>query len=154
MYRYALKTYKHHRRIIRIHLSDRVLKMLQKTPVDKGWVVPHRPPPSRLSSVVLHRPPSPSAVFRRPSSLPAFLYPKLSHIVGLVVLYNDGRPASSRTGADCLVPSRLVWGSWKSPRRARPGPWTVSNTAPTPNFPGVQHSRIMKRGRSDSQSLD
>ena len=30
---------------------------------------------------------------------------------------------------DCIVPSCPVRGSWQSPRRALPGPWTVENTA-------------------------
>jgi len=65
--------------------------------------------------------PSVPAVFRRhlPSSTtpgrltkaPAVPCLKLSHIVGLVVLHNGGRPASSRTRTDYIVPYRLVGGS-------------------------------------------
>jgi len=90
-----------------------------------GQSVRPGPGPGRTT---LCRPPSSSGVFRCFPPPPAVLYLKLSRIVKLVV-HNDGRPGSSRTRADYLVPSRLVRGSWQSPRRALPGPWTVENTA-------------------------
>ena len=82
------------------------------------------------SPAVTHHHLSSPAVFGcfPPSS--AVLRLKLSHIVGLVILHNDGRPASSRTRADCLVPSRLVGGSWQSPRRPYRGPGRLRTLAP------------------------
>ena len=53
----------------------------------------------------------------------------MSQIVGLVVLPNDGRPGNSRTRTDGILSSRLVPGSWQSPRRALRGPRTTANTA-------------------------
>jgi len=51
--------------------------------------------------------------------------------VVFVVLPNDDRPGISRRRTDHILPSRLVPGSWQSPRRALRGPQTVENTAPT-----------------------
>ena len=42
--------------------------------------------------------------------LPAVPPQKLSQVVGLVVLANDGRPGNSRTRTDCILPSHLVRG--------------------------------------------
>ena len=52
----------------------------------------------------------------------------MSQIVGLVVLPNDGRPGNLRTRTNGILSSRLVPGSWQSPRRALRGPRTTENT--------------------------
>ena len=85
-----------------------------------------------------------------PRSLPLFSaapYLKLSHIVRVIVLHNEGPPASSRTRMDCLVLSRLVWGSRQSesPRRAFRGldrweqtpTWSVKLVQCPSRAPGV-----------------
>ena len=72
-------------------------------------------------------PPSP-AVPCRPLPSPSVPYLKLAQTVGLLVLTNDGRPGSSRTRTDDILPSRLVRGSWQSRRRALRGPRTAENT--------------------------
>ena len=66
----------------------------------------------------------------------------MSQIVGFVVLHNDGRPGNSRTRTDGILSSRLVPGSWKSPRRALRGPRTAENTARNfvPVFKDVDYS--------------
>ena len=70
-----------------------------------------------------------SAVSCRPPPSPTVPYRNMSRIVGLVVLPNDGRPENSRTRTDGILSSRLVPGSWQSPRRALRGPRTAANTA-------------------------
>ena len=54
-----------------------------------------------MSSVTFRHFPLPSAVSRRPPPSPAVLQLKLSHIVGLVVLHNYGRPVSSGALGRC-----------------------------------------------------
>ena len=72
-----------------------------------------------------------SAVPRRPRRsyvVTCRTWQKLSQVVGLVVLANDGRPGNSRTRTDYILPSPLVRGSWQSPHRALRGPRTAENT--------------------------
>ena len=90
--------------------------------------IPHRPP---LSSAVYSFLPLFSVVFHRPMPSPTVLHQKMSQIVGLVVLPNDGGPENSRTRTDHVLPSRLVPGSWKFPCRALQGPRTAENTGPS-----------------------
>ena len=97
--------------------------------------VPRRPPPSSavfccfplFSAVFRRRLPSP-AVLHHPRLSPTVPYKNMSQTVGLVVLPNDGRPGYSRTRTDGILSSRLVPGSWQSPRRALRGPRTTENT--------------------------
>jgi len=61
-------------------------------------------------------------------ALLAALHLKLSCLMKLIVLHNDGRPAGSQAKMDCIVVSGLVRVSWQFPRWALQGPWTVANT--------------------------
>ena len=114
-----------------LSLESLLISVVTRCP-SSSPVVPRRPRPS--TAVFRYFPPSPSRHQPSPTTpgrstkAPAVPYTKLSHIVGLIVLHNDGRPASSRTRTDCIVTSLLVRGSWQFPRRALPGPWTVANT--------------------------
>ena len=115
--------------------------------------MPHRPPPSPavlcrpppssavfrcfpLFSAVFRRPPPSPAVLHHPRPSPTVPYQNMSQIVGLVVLPNDGRPGNSRTRTDGILSSRLVPGSWQSPRRALQGPRTTENTGGRPKQAG------------------
>ena len=90
-----------------------------------GFTIPRSLPQSPV--VTRHPLPSP-AVLHSPLQSPVTPYTICLTLQGPAVLPKDGRPVASRTGADRVLPSRPVRGSWQSPRRAPRGPRTVENT--------------------------